>query len=43
MASGRCLSAWMFQGVDVRACPDGEFRQTVSMTASALARGAPAR
>ncbi|RKH00356.1 MG2 domain-containing protein [Corallococcus carmarthensis] len=39
LASGRCLSAWMFQGVDAPSCPDGEFRQTVSVYASGLARG----
>ncbi|MFP2903155.1 hypothetical protein ACLEQD_43835, partial [Corallococcus sp. 4LFB] len=40
VASGRCLSAWMFQGVDVPVCPDGEFRQTVGLGANGLARGA---
>ncbi|MBN8229494.1 hypothetical protein JYK02_18455 [Corallococcus macrosporus] len=40
VASGRCLSAWMFQGVDVSMCPDGEFRQTVGVSAQGLARNA---
>ncbi|MFB1485395.1 MG2 domain-containing protein, partial [Corallococcus sp. RDP092CA] len=40
MASGRCLSAWLFQGVEARECPDGELRQTVSVSAAGLARGA---
>ncbi|WP_375743053.1 MG2 domain-containing protein [Corallococcus interemptor] len=43
MASGRCLSAWMFQGVEVPACPDGELRQTVSVSTGALARGVSGR
>ncbi|WP_370645281.1 MG2 domain-containing protein [Corallococcus sp. EGB] len=43
MASGRCLSAWVFQGVETPECPDGEFRQTVSVSANGLARGASSR
>ncbi|NBD13730.1 MG2 domain-containing protein [Corallococcus silvisoli] len=42
-ASGRCLSAWVFQGVEVPLCPDGAFRQTVGVSAQALARGASGR
>ncbi|MBE4747111.1 hypothetical protein G4177_02845 [Corallococcus sp. ZKHCc1 1396] len=43
LASGRCLSAWVFQGVDVRRCPDGAFRQTAGLSAQGLARGASTR
>nr|WP_208723313.1 carboxypeptidase-like regulatory domain-containing protein [Corallococcus llansteffanensis] len=39
-ASGRCLSAWVFQGVEVPQCPDGAFRQTAGVSAQGLARGA---
>ncbi|RKH33795.1 MG2 domain-containing protein [Corallococcus sicarius] len=42
-ASGRCLSAWVFQGVEVPQCPDGAFRQTVGLSAEGLARGASSR
>ncbi|MGE6756868.1 MG2 domain-containing protein [Corallococcus interemptor] len=43
VASGRCLSAWVFQGVEVPWCPDGEFRQTVGLFADGLARGGSSR
>jgi hypothetical protein len=33
-----CVSAWLFQGVKVPHCPDGRFRQTVSLRAESLAR-----
>lgn len=33
-----CLSAWLFQGVQVAHCPDGRFRQTVSLQVQELAR-----
>nr|WP_199729160.1 MG2 domain-containing protein [Corallococcus sp. CA053C] len=42
-ASGRCLSAWVFQGVEVHQCPDGAFRQTAGLSADGLARGASSR
>jgi hypothetical protein len=38
MASRLCLSAWLFQGVEVERCPDGRFRQTVSLQVHGLAR-----
>lgn len=38
LSSQRCLSAWMFQGVKVRQCPDGRFRQTVGLQVEGLAR-----
>ncbi|RYZ43568.1 MAG: hypothetical protein EOO71_03150 [Myxococcaceae bacterium] len=43
MASGRCLSAWAFQGVEIARCPDGKFRQTAGLSAQGLARGASSR
>ncbi|MCY1046351.1 MG2 domain-containing protein [Corallococcus sp. bb12-1] len=43
VASGRCLSAWVFQGVEVPRCPDGKFRQTAGVSAHGLARGASSR
>ncbi|WP_233601931.1 MG2 domain-containing protein [Corallococcus sp. CA047B] len=43
MTSGMCLSAWAFQGVEVRRCPDGVFRQTAGLSAQGLARGASSR
>ncbi|MFY0526047.1 MG2 domain-containing protein [Archangium gephyra] len=35
-----CVSAWVFQGVKVDRCPDGNFRQTVGLRAEGLAREA---
>ncbi len=35
-----CVSAWVFQGVKVNRCPDGNFRQTVGLRADGLAREA---
>ncbi|HEY0092904.1 MAG TPA: MG2 domain-containing protein, partial [Archangium sp.] len=35
-----CVSAWVFQGVKVHRCPDGNFRQTVELRADGLAREA---
>ncbi|MCY1074131.1 MG2 domain-containing protein [Archangium lansingense] len=33
-----CVSAWVFQGVKVNRCPDGNFRQTVGLRVDGLAR-----
>ncbi|HSP80011.1 MAG TPA: MG2 domain-containing protein, partial [Myxococcaceae bacterium] len=33
-----CVSAWVFQGVEVNRCPDGRLRQTVGLRAEGLAR-----
>jgi hypothetical protein len=38
LSSELCLSAWLFQGVKVAQCPDGRFRQTVSLQVMELAR-----
>jgi hypothetical protein len=38
LASQLCLSAWLFQGIEVDQCPDGRFRQTVSLQVYGLAR-----
>jgi hypothetical protein len=37
----RCEQAWFSYGIDVRACPDGELRQTAVLEATGLRRGAP--
>ncbi|AKQ69268.1 alpha-2-macroglobulin domain protein [Myxococcus hansupus] len=34
-----CFSAWAFKGVNVPACPDGQFRQVVELNAHGLVRG----
>ncbi|MBZ4418799.1 carboxypeptidase-like regulatory domain-containing protein [Myxococcus sp. RHSTA-1-4] len=34
-----CLSAWALRGVKVPRCPDGQFRQTVGLSAYGLSRG----
>ncbi|NVJ26921.1 hypothetical protein HUW62_37455 [Myxococcus sp. AM011] len=34
-----CLTAWVFRGVKVPECPDGQFRQTVGVDAHGLGRG----
>jgi hypothetical protein len=38
VSSQLCLSAWLFQGVEVHQCPDGRFRQTVGLELNGLAR-----
>ncbi|HYI00840.1 MG2 domain-containing protein [Hyalangium sp.] len=38
VSSEVCLSAWLFQGVQVKQCPEGRFRQTVGFEIDSLAR-----
>ncbi|WP_224242936.1 MG2 domain-containing protein [Hyalangium gracile] len=38
ISSRLCLSAWLFQGVNVPQCPDGRLRQTAGLQADGLAR-----
>ncbi|HEX8819017.1 MAG TPA: MG2 domain-containing protein [Archangium sp.] len=38
VTSDVCVSAWAFQGVKVPRCPDGRFRQTLSLRVDGLAR-----
>ncbi len=37
----RCEHAWFAYGITVRACPDGELRQTAELDAQGLGRGIP--
>src|SRR5687767_5657432 len=36
-----CLSAWLWSDVVLDSCPDGKLRQTLSLQAESLRRGAP--
>jgi hypothetical protein len=36
----RCEQAWFAYGIDARACPDGELRQTAELDVAGLGRGA---
>jgi len=37
----RCVQTWFSYGIDVKACPDGELRQSAELSVSSLRRGAP--